>query len=174
MADRPDYLAAVRGDRVVFDSNNSARELTLHSVGIIAACYCASLAADGYTCRDPVWAPMGVFALDGPKPGQYFKVPTYRITRLEYEGVGLRSTDRVLMVEENQNCQDAPLEICPLESWDELTGEEYDVRICGRRDINRFASYETQTLSSRTVGCDDLNANCLPPVLLKEATAESN
>eukprot|EP00931_Biecheleriopsis_adriatica_P055485 TRINITY_DN32821_c0_g1_i1.p1 TRINITY_DN32821_c0_g1~~TRINITY_DN32821_c0_g1_i1.p1 ORF type:complete len:3996 (-),score=741.57 TRINITY_DN32821_c0_g1_i1:75-12062(-) len=159
------YSGTIRGDRIVFDGGVQGKDLAFPSVSTVVVCYCPQPGGlDEETgqqiCNDsPEWVPVGALVIAGPLPNQRWIIPTFKVFRFEYLGVDLGPRDKLRLIDMEERCEDfpTPLLMCTSFNDDPIKGH----RLCDSWYLSsQRGIMSTTTLSSRRVGCDELNKNC--------------
>lgn len=167
------YLSSEQTGRLVFNGGVSGLGLQVRVAGTLAVCYCPTPTKDAMGCSESPWVPIGALSVAGPRPNQYWVLPTYTTVRLSYEGNDLLGSDVLRFVNDSTTCESGKTynfreneasdistnNLCP-PGREYMSHELCDLAVSG-------AEFSTSILSHATVGCDDQNTNCKPNVFIE-------
>lgn len=150
------------GQRLIFNSGDTANQVTVKRAGYIAICYCALIDEQGTNatgdCMDDHWVFTQHITVRGPDTGQTWEVSTHVTFRLEYTGWGLSADDKIRIIPASGDCSGDPsgtadetamyLE-CP-----------YPCIPVGDVDSSVNGDITVLLLADNAYNCDNTNNNC--------------
>ncbi|KAF4663929.1 protein arginine methyltransferase 10 [Perkinsus olseni] len=92
-------------DRLMFNSGDLSKLVTVKKPGIVALCYCGMI-VDNACSDDTYWVVAGRFTIRGPDSDQNWIYSTFIVFRFELTGWGLADGDTIRIVEPDAKCTD--------------------------------------------------------------------